>query len=125
MRDKINNFSDLDAWKINHRLVLDVYKTTKDFPKDERYGIINQLRRAASSITANVAEGWGRYHYADRIRFYYNARGSSCEVQNFLVLSRDLGYLSSIDYQKLYLLATKGLKIINGLIRSVEKLKIK
>jgi four helix bundle protein len=69
---EINNFTDLDAWKINHKLVLKVYQKTKTFPQEERFGIIDQLRRAVSSITANIAEGWGRFHYSDRIKFFGN-----------------------------------------------------
>jgi four helix bundle protein len=71
MGEEIKHFTDLDAWKVNHKLVLMIFKITKRFPKDERFGLIDQLRRAASSITANIAEGWGRYHFADKIRFYY------------------------------------------------------
>jgi four helix bundle protein len=83
MDNRIKNFYDLDAWKKTHKLVLEIYQITKDFPKDEAYGIIGQLRRAASSITANIAEGFSRYHFKDKIRFYYQARGSIAEVQNF------------------------------------------
>lgn len=120
---EINSFIDLDAWKVNHELVLKIYQCTKTFPQDERFGIIDQLRRAVSSITANIAEGWGRFHYQDRIRFYYQARGSNSEVQNFLILSRDLGYLNLEKFDELFNLAVKGYKIINGLIRSVEGFK--
>lgn len=74
---EIKSFTDLDAWKVNYELVLKIYQVTKSFPKDERFGIVDQLRRAVSSITANIAEGWGRFHYADRIKFYYQARGSN------------------------------------------------
>jgi four helix bundle protein len=63
MESKIKNFYDLEAWKEGHKLVLDVYKITSDFPNDEKFGIISQLRRAVSSITANIAEGFERYHF--------------------------------------------------------------
>ncbi len=119
---EIKNFTDLDAWKINHRLVLEIYRVTKTFPKEERFGVVDQLRRAASSVTANIAEGWGRFHYSDRIKFYHQARGSNCEVQDFLILSRDLEYLDLEKYQKLTQLAIEGSKVVNGLIRSVESL---
>ena len=79
---KIDNFYQLDAWREAHKLVLLVYKETESFPKREKFGVIDQLRRAASSVTANVAEGFGRFHYADKIRFYFQARGSVKEVQN-------------------------------------------
>ena len=81
MEKKINNFYDLEAWKISHGLVLEIYKITKSFSKEEMYGITSQIRRAASSITANIAEGFARYHFKDKIRFYYQARASVAEVQ--------------------------------------------
>lgn len=93
-KGKINHFTDLDAWAKNHELALAVYEATKGFPEEEKFGLTNQLRRAASSITANVAEDYGRYHYKDKNKFYYQARGSSAEVQNHLILAKDLGYLS-------------------------------
>jgi four helix bundle protein len=117
----INNFYELDAWKNSHKLVLDVYKITKNFPKDELYGIISQLRRAVSSITANIAEGFARYHFKDKTRFYYQSRGSSAEVQNFLMLARDLEYISAKDCEELVLKAKEATQLINGLIRSIEK----
>lgn len=59
---KINHFTDLKAWQINHQVVLKIYKLIEKFPKKEKYGLSDQLRRAASSVTANIAEGWGHYH---------------------------------------------------------------
>ena len=71
MEKQIRNFRDLDAWKKAHDLTIDVYKITEKFPKEELYGIISQLRRAASSVGANIAEGFARYHFKDKVRFYY------------------------------------------------------
>jgi len=120
---EIKRFSDLDAWKVNHELALAIYKITNKFPREELYSLTDQIRRAVASITANIAEGWGRYHYTDRIKFYHQARGSNSEVQNFLILCKDLSYISEAEYNDLYNLAIKGFQIINGLIRSVEKFK--
>jgi four helix bundle protein len=119
----IDHFTKLEAWQISHELVLAVYMVLKKFPKEERFGIIDQLRRAVSSITANIAEGWGRYHFADRIKFYYQARGSCSEVQNFLILSKDLGYLDKSEFDKLNVMCDRCFKIISGLIRAIDKLK--
>lgn len=124
MNSKINHFTQLEAWKVAHQLSLEIYRVTKSFPRDERFGIIDQLRRASASITANIAEGWGRYHYADRNKFYYQARGSSYEVQSFLHLARDLGYVDDTVFQQLYNLAERSAKIINGLIRAVDNRKL-
>ncbi len=123
MKQIIDHFTKLDAWGISQELVLAIYLATKAFPKEERFGIIDQLRRAAVSITANIAEGWGRFHYADRIKFYYQARGSCCEAQNFLILSKDLGYIDGAEFDKLNAMCDRGFRIISGLIRSVEKLR--
>ena len=117
----IKNFNDLDAWKKSHNLVLEIYKITKDFPKEELYGVVSQLRRAASSITANIAEGFARYHFKDKIRFYHQARGSAAEVQNFLMLAKDLKYISQGKCKELEEQTKDAMQLINGLIRSIEK----
>lgn len=114
----IRHFSQLEAWRVNHQLVIAIYKLTATFPQSEKYGLSDQIRRAASSITANIAEGWGRYHFADKNRFYYNARGSSTEVQNHLILAKDLDLLSNERYEELKLLSFQGFLLLNGLIRS-------
>lgn len=119
--EKIRHFTDLDAWKINHEVVLEIYKVTKKFPKEETFGIVSQLRRAVSSITANIAEAWGRFHFADKARFYYQARGSNAEAQNFLLLARDLGYITESEFEALQEKLLKGFQVLNGLIRSTEK----
>lgn len=120
---KIKTFEDLDTWQIAHKFVLEIYQITKRFPKDELYGIVSQLRRAALSITSNIAEGFNRYHYNDKIRFYYNARGSVSEVRNCLILSKDMHYITKEQYDSLLSNTERILKIINGLIRSIEKQK--
>lgn len=117
----IKDFYDLDAWKKAHQLTLEIYKITKDFPKEELYGIISQLRRAASSITANIAEGFARYHYRDKVRFYYQARGSTAEVQNFLLLAEDLGFIDVTSSKSLIDLTGEVRRLINGLIKSIER----
>lgn len=83
MNRTIKEFTDLNAWKEGHILVLDIYKTTSDFPTKETYSIIDQMRRAASSVTANIAEGFGRQTYKEKFQFYYLAQGSLTELKNF------------------------------------------
>jgi hypothetical protein len=73
--NKIVAFTDLHVWQEGHKLVIGVYENTKKFPKEETYSMINQMRRAASSVTANIAEGFGRHTYPDKINFYYMAQG--------------------------------------------------
>lgn len=123
MVEKIKNFYELDAWKKGHNLVIDVYKISKNFPKEEMYGITSQIRRAASSVTANISEGFERYHFNDKTRFYYQARGSIGEVQNFLLLVKDLGLVNEVLYNKLTGEINDVRKLINGLINSIEKQK--
>ncbi len=122
-KKEIKNFEDLELWQVAHGLVLDIYCITKEFPKDELYGIVSQLRRAALSITSNIAEGFSRYHYNDKIRFYHNARGSLSEVKNCLILSKDIGYVSSEKHKNLSSKSDRVLMLINGLIRSIERQK--
>ena len=120
MSISIKNFYDLDAWKKGHVLVLEIYRITVDFPREETYGVTSQLKRAASSITANIAEGFARYHFKDKIKFYYNSRGSAAEVQNFLLLAKDIGYINIETCKRLEEKANEVGKLINGLIKSTE-----
>jgi len=121
--EKIKNFYELDAWKKAHLLAINIYKITKSFPKEELYGVSSQIRRAVSSITANIAEGFSRYHFAEKAKFYYNARASASEVQNFLLLSKDLGYIDKKSCEDMFLECVEIGKLINGLIRSIDNQK--
>lgn len=117
----VMHFYDLEIWKEANKLCIEIYKITEDFPKKETYGLIDQMRRAASSVGANIAEGFGRYHYKEKIKFYYNSRGSVCEVQNFLFLSQDLGYVDKKIARDLFVKYEDLNKRINQFINSVNK----
>jgi len=117
-KQNIHHFTDLIAWQKNHQIVLKIYKITKKFPKEETFGLISQIRRASASITANIAEGYGRFHSKDRIRFYLYARGSSTELQNHLILAHDLSYITEKEFNELKINIFEGYKIICGLIKS-------
>ncbi len=95
MEGKIKKFTDLKVWQEAHQLVLLVYRLTKTFPKDELFGLISQMRRAAVSITSNIAEGFARYSYKEKAQFYSIAHGSLTELQNQLLIARDVGYLET------------------------------
>jgi four helix bundle protein len=99
---QIKSFQDLNIWKEAHSLVLEVYRVTKEFPKTEMFGLISQLRRASSSVPANIAEGMGRHTTKELLSFIYNSRGSLTEVIYHLILSKDLGYLRNNDFDNLY-----------------------
>lgn len=121
MNNEIKNFNDLEVWKLAHQLTIEIYKITMSFPKEELYGMTSQIRRSISSVGANIAEGFERYHYKDKIRFYYQARGSLAETENFLFLAKDLKFLNVESFEKLYLKAQEVGRLINGLVRSIEK----
>lgn len=120
---KIKEFTDLEAWKMAHELTLAIYRLSQSFPKEEMYGVTSQIRRSAVSVSANIAEGFSRYHFNDKIKFYYNARGSAAETQSLLCLAKDLKYLNNKDFAVLFQSAKNVGMLINGLIRSIEKNK--
>lgn len=113
------HFQQLEVWQKSHKLVLMVYQVTKGFPGDERFGLVSQMRRAAISIPANIAEGFKRRGIQDKIRFYNIAEGSLEELKYFFILSKDLGYISSND-DLIAQSETVG-RLLNGLIASTER----
>jgi len=121
MQKNIKNFCDLDAWEKGHSFLLKIYKITKSFPRQELYGLTSQIQRAAVSITNNIAEGFSRYHYREKANFYYNARGSVSEVQNLLIIARDLGFIKKDEQGELDRLGEDVKMLINGMIRAVDK----
>jgi four helix bundle protein len=94
---RVTSFQQLDVWKRAHRLVLAAYRMTKKFPTEERYGLVSQMRRAAVSVPANIAEGFKRRGQADKIRFYNTSESSLEELKYYFILSRDLGYVENIE----------------------------
>lgn len=94
----LKNYKELKVWQTSYQLCLTIYKTTKKFPQNERYGLLSQMRRASLSIPSNIAEGYGRKTTQDYIKYLYIAYGSTCELETQLLLSGDLGY---IDKKKL------------------------
>ena len=97
----MKNFKELNVWLKAHQLVLAVYQVTKSFPSDELFGLTSQMRRAAASIPANIAEGCGRSSDAEFARFLYISFGSASELEYHILLAHDLGMLNEIDCGKL------------------------
>jgi four helix bundle protein len=97
----VQRFTDIRVWQQAHKLTLGVYRRTRSFPKEEVYGVTSQLRRAAASIGANIAEGSKKRTNKDYARFLNTAEGSLAETEYFLILSRDLGYLKTEDAEPL------------------------
>ena len=114
----IKTFKDLDAWREGHKLVIEIYKITKEFPKDELFGLVNQMRRCAVSITSNIAEGFSRNSFKEKVQFYYMSLGSTSELQNQLTIAKDVNYISQSTFEILENQTITTHKIINGLIRS-------
>ena len=117
---KIKSFTNLNAWGKSHDLVLQIYKITNSFPKEELFGLTNQLRRAAVSISSNIAEGFSRGSFKEKIQFYFMALGSLSEVQNQLLIARDIGYLDIKIFNDITYKTTLVSKLINGLIKKCK-----
>jgi four helix bundle protein len=113
----IKSFDNLEVWKEGHKLVIQIYKATKGFPKEELFGLTNQIRRASVSITSNIAEGFSRGSFKEKVQFYCIALGSLTETQNQLIIARDIGYLLSEDFNKIYSQTILVNKLCNGLIK--------
>lgn len=114
---KIKTFKDLNAWQEGHKLVLLVYKATRNFPNTETFGLTNQLRRSIVSFTSNIAEGFSRISYRDKVHFYSMALGSLTEAENQLIIAHDVGYLNQKDHLEISELIIIVHKITNGLIK--------
>jgi four helix bundle protein len=118
---KILLFTDLHAWQESHVLVKSVYEFLADLPKEERFGLADQLRRASISITSNIAEGFSRRGAKEKMQFYYIALGSLTEVQNQLILAKDVGYMDEQKRDKMLEQSVLAQKLLNGLIRSIRE----
>lgn len=118
------NFEDLIVWQNAHKLVLEIYRISSKFPARESYSLTDQLRRSALSISANIAEAHGRFHYLDKIKFLFNARGSLEETRNHLIVCKDLGYITEEEFDILNS-AYKGLTIgLNKFISAIRNKSI-
>ena len=115
------DYKNIVAWQISHKLTVNIYNLTRNFPKEEIYGITSQLRRAASSVSANIVEGSGRETNKDYLRFLYIARASLKETEYFVLLSKDLGYLSTEDFEFFTENINHSFATLHGLIKAVKK----
>ena len=116
----VKDFKELLVWQKSVELVKDIYKVTKTFPKDETFGLSNQLRRASVSIPSNIAEGWLRQYTKEYIQFLFHSIGSCGEMETQLIIARDLGYL---DVKKFDLLTEKTnhiTRMLNNLVKSLR-----
>ena len=116
----MKDFRELKVWQKSHHLTLDVYKITSVFPREERYGLMSQVRRASSSIPANIAEGCGRRGDAEFARFLQIDMGSACELEYHLLLARDLSYLNDVHYQRLSAAAVELKRMLTSLLQKLN-----
>jgi four helix bundle protein len=116
----MQNYKDLKVWEKAHHFTLKVYKFTKPFPKEELYGLTNQLRRAALSIPANIAEGCGKNTQLEFAHFLNIALGSTNESEYYLILSKDLNYLDQENYNLLFAMVNEVKSMLISLIVKVR-----
>ena len=122
-KNRITTFEDLEVWQLCRALKKEIYMITKALPKDENYVLISQMRRAAISTTANIAEGFGRFHYQENIQFCRQGRGSLFEVIDHLITIHDENYISDEKFDELKKLSYRCIKVLNAYIASIKKKK--
>ncbi|HCB01111.1 MAG TPA: diversity-generating retroelement protein bAvd family protein [Anaerolineae bacterium] len=116
----MRDFRKILVWEKSHKLTLQLYKITSSFPKDELYGLTSQIRRAAGSIPANIAEGCGRNTQTELARFIHIAGGSASELEYHLILAHDLGYIQSSIYPELSESINEIKRMLNGFEKTVQ-----
>lgn len=119
-KDMRFSFEKLEVWQDGVKLVEEIYKMTKRFPEEERYGIISQVQRAAVSIPVNIAEGRGRYHIKEQKQFFYTSRGSLYEVITLLKLSLSLNFIQQHTYEQIISQCETIMRKLSGLINSLK-----
>jgi four helix bundle protein len=117
----MRNYRELQVWAKAHRLTVELYKVSRDFPREETYGLTSQLRRAAVSIGSNLAEGCGRRTSTELARFVRIALGSASELDYQLLLARDLGFMKADDFTSSIAALTEVRKMLTSFLSSVEK----
>ncbi|MBO6660371.1 MAG: four helix bundle protein [Roseivirga sp.] len=117
------NFKDLEIWKKGRLLRNEISKLTKTFPSEEKYKLVDQMIRASRSVTANIAEGYGRYHYQENIQFCRHSRGSLTELQDHLTVALDEEYISAEVENKFDNKIEECIRMLNGYIRFLTNSK--
>ena len=120
----VQDFRELKVWQKAHELTLAVYEATAAFPRDEKYGLTNQIRRSCSSIAANLAEGCGRSGDAEFARYCSIAMGSASETEYHLLLARDLRMITPVDYEELCRRVTELKRMPTGLTQKLRAPKL-
>lgn len=119
----LNSFRDLIVWQKSYALCLLVYRYTRDFPRNEEFGLISQLRRSAVSVPSNIAEGYNRKTKKEYIQFLHTSSGSLGELQTQLMISHDIGFIDDARFKEMYDLSIEIDKMLNKLIDSLTDRK--
>ncbi len=122
MANSEKRYTDLNVWKEARKLSKDIYSLTSVFPKEEQFGLINQMRRCAISVPSNIAEGCGRNYPKDSIQFFHISRGSLYELETQLYLSFDLNYIDQTKLNEVLLSTETTRKLLSGFIKYYQKL---
>jgi len=112
-------YKNLEVWKKADELVVLIYNITVEFPKEEMFSLVSQMRRSAISVPANLVEGYGRRTKKDKLQFYYIARGSLNEVEYYIDLAFQLKYINKENHYKLTILRDSVGRLLNGFIKSI------
>ncbi len=116
---KIQKFQDLHVWQKAHQFVLEIYNITKDYPQEEKFGLVSQMRRSAISVPANIVEGFRKRGKRDKANFYNIAQGSLDELYYYILLSKDLGFIDNSTYLVNQIEEIE--RMLTGLIRSIKR----
>ena len=120
---KVRSFTDLEIWKKGREIKIEIFKICKTIPKEEKYVLSDQLKRAAISVTANIAEGYGRYHFKENIQFLRMSHGSLYELLDHLITCVDLNYLDENSFKNLEDSIFANIKMINQFINYLRNRK--
>ena len=122
-KESFKSFEELECWQACREVRNFISKLVKSYPKEEKYGLVDDMRRAARSTTHNLAEGFGRFHYQENIQFCRHSRGSLYELVDQLIASYDDGFITREEYEKSRGLISKGLALLNGYINYLSRQK--
>jgi four helix bundle protein len=117
----MKDFRNLKVWEKGHKITMAIYKETKKFPKEELYGLVSQMRRAATSITTNIAEGCGKHTEKEFANYLQISMGSASEVEYLVFLSGELGYITTDNTQELIKRITEIKKMLASLLKNIRR----
>lgn len=117
----MKTYKELTVWKKSMMLVVRLYDVTTKFPESERFGLVNQMRRAVVSIPSNIAEGYARKHTKEYLQFLYIAFGSAAELETQLMIAKELKFVKKVDYEEMNSLLVEVLKMLNALISNLAR----